>query len=129
MTTKPSAKLIVAQINSYYDGTLTNSVVAYNNYIKNTLVPNYAGQGYHVTTVDQYANFLKSDGTIDPSLYSNIIHPDVGGYALMANTWFAGIQAVTAPEPSSLSLLAILGILLAGRACWHSCRQRPSRGA
>jgi lysophospholipase L1-like esterase len=98
LTTKPKVKLIVAQINSYKDGSLTNSVVAYNQYIKNTLVPAYADQGYHITTVDQFANFLKPDGTIDLSQYSNIIHPNAAGYDRVAETWFKAIQAV-APLP------------------------------
>jgi lysophospholipase L1-like esterase len=123
VTNKPSVNVIVAQINAYYDGSLTNSVVAYNNYIKNTLVPYYAGQGKHVTTVNQYANFLTPGGAIDTSLYSNIIHPNAAGYDRMAATWFAGIKAVV-PEPSSLVLLAILGFALAGRARWHVCTRR-----
>jgi lysophospholipase L1-like esterase len=123
VSTKPNAKLIIAQINSYKDGSLTNSVVAYNNYIKNTLVPGLAGQGYHVSTVDQFANFLKPNGSIDQSLYSNIIHPNPAGYDLMAATWFNGIRAIT-PEPSGLTLLVILGFALAARLGRHARRQR-----
>ncbi len=94
LATKPNVNMIVAQINTYKDGTLNNSTVAYNDYIKNTLVPGYAAAGYSVGTVDQYTNFLKPDGTFDQSLYSNIIHPNASGYHLMANTWFEGIEAL-----------------------------------
>ena len=71
-----------------------DSVRQYNNYIKNTLVPRLAGQGKHVTTVDQYSNFLTADGKVDATLYANIAHPNQAGYNRMAQTWFRGIQAV-----------------------------------
>ena len=89
---KPTAHLIVAQITPY--STYTDSVVQYNNYIKNTLVPFYDGQGKLVTTVDQYSNLL-TNGAIDPTLFSNQInHPSPVGYDRMAKTWFQGIQAL-----------------------------------
>lgn len=120
LTTKPDVNLIVAQINSYKDGSVTKSVTAYNDYIKNTLVPTYVDQGYHITTVDQSANFVKPDGTLDQSMYSNIIHPNAAGYDRVAETWFKAIQVVTpVPEPSSLGLLGSLGLMLTARACWN----------
>lgn len=118
LTTKPDVNLIVAQINAYKDGSVTKSVTAYNDFIKNTLVPTYADRGYHITTVDQFANFCKPDGTLDQSMYSNIIHPSAVGYDRVAETWFNAIQVVTpVPEPSSLGLLGTLGIMLTARAC------------
>jgi acyl-CoA thioesterase I len=94
--TKPDAKVIVAQVSPYT--TPADAVVKYNNYIKNTLVPHFQEQGKHVTTVDQYANFLSAGGAIDKTLYANGsgVHPNVAGYARIAQTWFAGIQAVVA---------------------------------
>lgn len=113
LTTKPDVKLIVAQINTYKDGSSTKSVEAYNDYVRETLVPTYAKQGYHITTVDQFINFTKPDGTLDQSLYSNIIHPNAAGYERVAETWFQGIQAVTpVPEPSCLNLLGVLGVVV-----------------
>ncbi|MBN2292352.1 MAG: hypothetical protein JXM70_08005 [Pirellulales bacterium] len=99
--TKPNVNMIVAQINPYNDGSLTNSVVDYNNYIKDTLVPDYVSAGYNVSTVDQYSNFVDTNGTINLSLYSNIVHPNAAGYELMADTWFDGIEAIgpITPEP------------------------------
>jgi acyl-CoA thioesterase I len=101
VNTKPDARLIVAQITPYSG--YTDSIVQYNNYIKNTLVPYYAGQGKHVSTVDQYSNFLTSGGAIDTGLYANgINHPNQTGYDRMAQTWFEGIQALgtITPTPS-----------------------------
>jgi lysophospholipase L1-like esterase len=125
LTAKPNVKLIVAQINPYKDGSITQSVVNYNAYIKNTLVPGYVQQGYHVTTVDQYANFVGTDGVIRQNLYSNIIHPNGEGYQLVADTWFDGIKAAAhAPEPSGLCLTSILGLALAGFGWRHIAKNR-----
>jgi hypothetical protein len=89
---KPTAHLIIAQTTPY--STYTDSLVQYNNYIKNNLVPFYAGQGKLVTTVDQYSNLL-TGGAIDPSLFSNgINHPSLPAYDRLAQTWFQGIQAL-----------------------------------
>jgi len=105
--TRPNVSLIVAQITPY--ATATPALVTYNNYIKNTLVPTYAGQGKKIATVDQYSNFLTS-GSIDTSLYANgINHPNATGYDRMAQTWFAGIQSlgpITTPPASATPVLA-----------------------
>ena len=99
----------------------------YNNYIKNTVVPKYQALGKHVTTVNEYANLLTNPSdltSIDASLFTDSAHLQPAGYDRLAQTWFTGIEAVVpVPEPSSLSLLAGLGLLLAARACWHVCRQ------
>jgi|GEM_PF-1784456 len=92
VSTKPNANLIVAQITPY--ASYTDSIVQYNNYIKNKLVPIYASLGNHVTTVDQYSNLL-TNGTIDATLYANgINHPNGTAYGKMAQTWFNGIEAM-----------------------------------
>jgi hypothetical protein len=77
--------------------TYTPAIVDYNKYIRDTLVPAFAEQKKHVTTVDQYSNF-GSGTTIDRSLYSNgINHPNADAYDKMAETWFVGIQALKLP--------------------------------
>ena len=89
---RPTARLVVAQITPY--ASYTDSIVEYNNYIKNTLVPHYAALGKNVTTVDQYSNF-GSGTSVDASLYSNgINHPNAIGYDKMAATWYSGIQSL-----------------------------------
>lgn len=91
-TLKPTAHLIVAQTIPYATG-YTDSIVQYNRYIRDSLVPKYQSEGKLVSTVDQYTNLLTS-GSIDPSLYSNAInHPSAVGYDRMAETWFQGIKS------------------------------------
>jgi lysophospholipase L1-like esterase len=97
--TKPKARVIVAQIAPYQTGVNTDSVGQYNKFIKDTLVPHFAGLGKHVTTVDQYSNFLTPDGKVDANLYANIAHPNPTGYERMAKSWFQAIREI-APPPT-----------------------------
>ena len=92
VTTNPETHLIVAQITPYAH--YTDSLVQYNNYIANTLVPTYSTMGYNVTTVNQYDNLL-TDGEIDPTLFSNgINHYTADSYGRMAQTWLEGIETL-----------------------------------
>jgi len=101
VTNRPNTHVIVAQITPY--ATYTSALFEYNDYIRNVLVPAFAAQDRHVTTVDQYSNFVTDPAglTIDAALYSNgINHPGATGYARMAQTWFNGIQAVLSGGPT-----------------------------
>lgn len=103
VTTKPEADLIVAQITpiSYN----SESHLQYNTYIRSTLVSSYASQGYRVSTVDQYSNFITGTGDVDPARFSNgINHPDPVGYRRMAETWFGGIVALVGPKCNKMAL-------------------------
>ncbi len=97
---QPNAQLVVAEIIPYFN--YSNSVVSYNSYIRNTLVPAHQALGHNVTSVNQYANFLTAPGnlaSINQSLFSNgINHPSNAGYDLMAQTWFDAIELL--PPPS-----------------------------
>lgn len=98
VTARPNARLIVAQITPLAG--YNQSLVDYNTYIRETMVPAYAGQGYNVTTVDQYANMLTPGGTIDAAAFSNgINHPNNPAYDRMAQTWFDGIEALDFADP------------------------------
>lgn len=92
VSVSPQTRLIVAQITPYSG--YTAAIVKYNSYIANMLVPYFAGQGYLVSTVNQYTNLCFPDTTnIDASLYANgINHPKPAAYDHMAQTWFAGLQ-------------------------------------
>jgi lysophospholipase L1-like esterase len=92
----PNADLIVAQITPY--SSYTPAIVTYNNYIVSTAA-SYAALGDHISTVNQYANFQNSNGSINTSLYANgINHPTPAAYAAMAQTWYNGIQALNLPR-------------------------------
>lgn len=101
-TAKPDVAIILAQIMpmASYNG----DVVAYNTYIRDTLVPTLQGQGKKITTVDQYKNFLTnpSDNTsIDTAKFSNgINHPTNAAYQLMAQTWFPALASLALDESS-----------------------------
>jgi hypothetical protein len=100
-TIAPNTHLIVAQITPY--GVNCPGIVKYNKYIREVLVPSFAAQGKHVTTVDQYANLLVPGTTrIDGSLFANgLNHPNSSVYDRMADTWFKGIQALKLPSPAT----------------------------
>ena len=109
LTTKPNAHLVLAQITPMSSNVTyaqkNADLVAYNTYIRETLVPNLQAQGKKISTVNQYRNFLTDPNNpasdINASLYSNgINHPTNPAYDTMAGTWFAGIQAVI-PAPAS----------------------------
>ena len=93
---RPQAHVVVAQITPRSE--FTQSIADYNTSIRTTLVPEFQRQGGKVTTVDQYRNMLKPDGTIDPELFSNKInHPNATAYDRMAQTWFEAIQTIFPP--------------------------------
>lgn len=100
-TAKPAVRLVVAQIipKIPYNG----DVVAYNNYIRQTLVPALAAQGKNIATVDQYANFLTNPAdhtSIDTAKFSNAInHPSNPAYQLMAATWLPAITPIALDTP------------------------------
>ena len=97
VTHAPDVHLIVAQITPY--SSFNQTLHDYNVYIRDTLVPTYAGNGKKVTTVDLYTPFLVDPdnygSAIEPGVLSNNInHPDNPHYELMAQEWYEGIQAL-----------------------------------
>ena len=101
-TAKPTVKLVVAQIIPTVS--YNASVITYNDYIRNTLIPFYTAAGRNISTVDQYANFLTdpADNTsIDTTKFSNAInHPSNAAYGLMATTWLPAITPMTLSSSS-----------------------------
>ncbi len=92
VTANPATDVIVAQITPM--ATFSQTIVDYNVYIRDTLVPTCKAQGKHVSTVDQYANMVVKD-SIDTKRFSNgINHPNAEAYERMAQTWFDGMVLV-----------------------------------
>ncbi len=94
VTAVPDAHLIVAQITPR--STFLQTLWDYNVYIRDTLVPTYAANGYNISTVDLYSLFLinpadpTSIGTGQHANGAN--HPTNELYEQMAQEWFNGIK-------------------------------------
>ncbi|MHB8521312.1 MAG: SGNH/GDSL hydrolase family protein [Limisphaerales bacterium] len=102
VSARPEARLIVAQISPFtvYEETL----VEYNAYIRDVLVPAYASRGKLVTSVDIYADFLLPGGAIDTSLYADYWqHANPAGNDRIAQTWFDAIRSLYPQDPATLS--------------------------
>ncbi len=116
----PDVSLIVAQITPF--GSYNQDLVDYNTHIRETLVPTNAANGFKISTVDLYSMFLTDPNdptSIGDGLHSNPQknHPSAQMYDRMAEAWFAGIEAVVVPEPSTAALVAftVLGVLAGAR--------------
>ncbi len=114
---RPNAELLVGSlpaINDHFNPgspTSFNPLVQdYNSLIQNVLVPRAEALGEKVGFVNQYANFVNPDGSVNTSLYGDSEHPNTAGGVLMGNSWFQAIEGV--PEPSSV-VLATIGAVLA----------------
>lgn len=98
---KPDAHLIVAQITPYANTQMDKNkwLYDYNIYIRDTLVPEFAAKGHKVSTVDMYSLFLTDmndyASAIASGKHSNHYnHPTNEVYDLMADRWFAAIEAL-----------------------------------
>ena len=116
---KPTVKIVVAQIipKSNNGAAAAAEWVAYNDYIRDVLVPTYQAQGRGITTTDFYPDFLTNPAvptSYDLSLFATGNHPNAAGYDVMADRWFNAVQAVI-PEPTGLAILAAGGVVLLRR--------------
>lgn len=88
--------LVVAQITPR--ASFNEDILAYNTFIRETLVPERKKRGFRIATVNQYRYFLTDPGnprSIDPKRLSNRInHPDNVMYGQMARGWFEAIQSL-----------------------------------
>ena len=110
---KPEAHLLVATIIPKRD--YLPSIDDYNPYINQQLKLKYETLGSRVTIVDHYNDFLLDPldtTTINPSLFATGNHPNGEGYDVMAANWFAAIEALNIPEPST-KVLGVIGVGLA----------------
>lgn len=113
------------------DEQLNHFVLLYNEFIEDTLVPEMQKEGRLVFFVDQYSNFIGSDGKIrfgnwsaddaatGTGLYADYgIHPNQAGYDKMGATWAAAIeqyQFAVVPEPSGAVVLVAGALVLRRR--------------
>jgi len=98
--TDKDVKLIVAQITPL--SKFNQNLFDYNTYIRETLVPAYAGKGHAIITVNLYKHFLINPDdpkSIDATRLSNRInHPTNKLYDKMAKSWFQGIKSLIPNE-------------------------------
>jgi lysophospholipase L1-like esterase len=85
-TTEPNADVIVAQIIPLGKPLLDAKVAAYNRYIP-LIAHQMAARGKHVLCIDMYNVVPVSDLT-------DGIHPNIVGYALMANEWYQALRPI-----------------------------------
>jgi hypothetical protein len=97
MADTPNSLLFVSSIHPSKDANMNQLRQAYNEQIRDDIVPKYAGLGYSVRFVDQYSNFVDANGNIIHIGPGNA-HPDQIGYDLMGDTWAAALQQVI-PHP------------------------------
>ena len=104
LPTKPDMKILLS---SLIPGTLIDMEVQ----AVNMEIEDIAANDSSVIFVDQYSGFNAATHTYDG------LHPKSEGEELMADRWFGAIQSATAmPEPNSLLLLGMVGILVAFRS-------------
>lgn len=92
---RPDVEVIVAEIipKRNYNA----SIVEYNNFVSETLLPKYQGLGARITVVDHYTDFLVNPAdptSINTSLFATGNHPNGSGYDVMSENWFHAIENV-----------------------------------
>lgn len=118
---KPDAHIILSEIIPLRtnDVDLRDSVLTFNDAVRNQVFPKYLDLGANVSLVDHYTDFLvdpTDPQSIDFSLFATFNHPNNIGYERIAQNFFEGFQAATAiPEPSCTWLLATASLGLMRR--------------
>jgi hypothetical protein len=98
----PASLIVVAQIYPFNNAaTFDQEIVAYNAYIKNTLVPSLA----YTRTVDNYTPFLTSTGTVNSLLIgTDNVHPTRYGYPLLALNFANAVESIENITPAKYAL-------------------------
>jgi lysophospholipase L1-like esterase len=101
VTDQPNAHLIVAQITPYVNTQKEKNKLVhdYNVYIRDVLAPSFIKKGHKVSTVDMYSLSLTDPSNYESPVASgkhsnNYNHPFNTEYDLMADRWFASIEAL-----------------------------------
>ena len=91
-TLVPNALLVVAKITPTKTDATNTKVQAYNDAIP-ALVQTRVSAGKHIAMVDMYAAFT-ANASYKTALLNDDLHPNSpAGYALMGQTWYAGIKS------------------------------------
>ena len=98
----PDSIIVVAQIYPFNNSpAFDQEIVAYNSYIKNTLVPSLS----YTRTVDNYTPFLNPDGSVNGLLLgTDNVHPTRYGYPLIAQNFAAAVRAIENANPATYAL-------------------------
>lgn len=89
-TDAPTALVVIAKITPTTNDGSNTRVRAYNDAIP-ALVQSRAATGKHIVMVDMYAALTMNSG-YKTALMRNTLHPNVAGYVVMGQTWYAAIQ-------------------------------------
>jgi lysophospholipase L1-like esterase len=54
-------------------------------------VAKYSAQGFNITLVDPFSQFVNSDGSDNLSLFADGVHPNQAGYNVLGQTWAAAL--------------------------------------
>jgi lysophospholipase L1-like esterase len=111
---RPNAHLIVASILNTTDSGNRHNYADFAAAVPG-IVAAHAARGENVSYVDMF-------DALDPSTdFADYEHPDVEGYAKMAQVWYDGIVAAagagatpTAPEPDGMEMMAAAGVAVVG---------------
>jgi len=101
-TSRPGAKLIVANLITRTDNTNTENAIetTFNPFVPG-IVANHAAQGQQVYFVDMHSALGPSD------LLSDNLHPNLTGYTKMAARWFNAITNIIPPPGSTNATVSV----------------------
>lgn len=103
VSTRPEVQILLAEI--IPKRVFNASIVTYNSYVRDTLLPKYEALGARVSVVDHYTPFLTDSNdptTINTAYMATGNHPNGDGYDVMAQTWFDGIEQLTSSSDFNL---------------------------
>ena len=97
ITDAPNVLIVVAQITPTNTAATNLRIQTYNAAIP-ALVQQRAAAGKHVIMVNMYAAFT-ANPNYSTALMNDNLHPNVAGYALLGQTWYAAIRTLLPPAP------------------------------
>ena len=113
---RPGVTLSLLDVNSLFTSAINNpSAFGFTNVTSSYVTNNGGVTGANAQTI----------GTGDPNkyLFWDELHPTAATHQLIANRALGVLGAANAPEPASLALFALPGMVFAGRVARRRCRQ------